>query len=238
MTRLLLKKRIETSREIVIEDDELHYLTRVRRHGVGDEVELRDNTGRRFLGRIVSIDRTRAVLAAERELPPAPTSLPINIIVAVPKQNLMDEVVRKTSEIGVERLVPIVAERTVARPGPGRLDRWERIAAESRRQCGRERPLVVDEVRPLDSALAEFSKLGTKYVLHTGADRLPSLLAAERITPPITFLVGPEGGFTDAELDQCARLGYEPVRFGHSILRVETAAIVAAVLGVAFLASE
>ena len=237
MTRLLIDGANKVSCELEITGDELHYLTRVRRHGEGDVVEVRGAKGRRFLSRITRIDKKMAILILEEELPEIQTIWPVNLIVAVPKRNLMDDIVRKVSEIGVERLLPVYTERSVARPSQARVDRWKKIAKESLRQCGRETPLRVHEVGSFDASLSMFRGNGTTLILHTGTSNTWELSVKKRqsATPPLTVVIGPEGGFSDAEIGMATQYGFGSVGLGSSIMRVETAAIAAAVLCVALL---
>jgi 16S rRNA (uracil1498-N3)-methyltransferase len=235
MTKLILNYPIKDTKIVLVEGEELHYLIRVRRHKKGDAVEVRDADGRRFRARISKADRNRATLAVEEELAFAPSVWPISLIVTPPKGNLMDDVIRSLSELGVERMTPTLSERSVARPGRARVERWRRIARESRRQCGREIPLEVDPVRNFDQALDEFKDCGLSMILHPPAKAFPFTVGARANARSICIAIGPEGGFTDAEVATARDLGFEPVGLGESILRIETAAVVAAVLGVALL---
>jgi 16S rRNA (uracil1498-N3)-methyltransferase len=235
MTRLLLPDEQFTANEISVQGDEFHYLTRVRRHKVRDLVEIRGASGRRVLCQIESIDRSRAVLVAERELKPVPSSRPVTLVTAVPKGHLLDDVVRKASEIGVARVIPVQTDRSVLKPGPGRLERWRKIATESLRQCGREKALIVDDVRPLDQALTEFGERGSRFILHPSDTSLSLRTALSRCDPelPIAVAIGPEGGFTHEEIDGALALNFQQVNLGLVLMRVETAAIAASVLCVA-----
>lgn len=236
MTRILLEAVPDPPATVEVEGAELRYLARVRRHRAGDEVEVRDPGGRRFAARVESLSRDRGRLILERELPAAPDIWPVALLVAAPKGALLDDVVRKLSELGIAELVPTIAERSNARPGAGRVERWRRIAAESTRQCGRREPLRVGDVAPLTDALESFAKAGRKLALAPGSGTrgLARALADTRDADRIAIAVGPEGGFTLSELDAARRLGFEVASLGPSILRVETAAIVAATLAVAF----
>ncbi len=238
MTRLLLNGSYRVSDEVEVDGDELHYLTRVRRKSHGDTVEVQVSEGHRFRCRITHISRDQATLTVEEELPGAASSWPVNLLVAVPKRNLMDDIVRKVSEIGVEQILPVLTERSVARPGSTRVARWQRIAAESVRQCGRETPLAVEEIRPLNEALARLKGQGTTVILHpvgrAEADG-SSLFDTTSPKPPISIAIGPEGGFTDAEIGMAHKLGFKQATLGAVVMRVETAAIAASVLAVAVL---
>jgi 16S rRNA (uracil1498-N3)-methyltransferase len=237
MTRLRVDTVPEPPGTIEIEGDELHYLARVRRHREGDPVEVTDRRGRRFAARVIRLSRTGAELAIERALPPAPDAWPVTMLVAIPKGTLLDDVVRKLNELGIARLVPVIAERTNARPEQGRLERWRRIAAESTRQCGRQEPIEISAVTELTAALADHGDADQRLILDPGEAEagFSAAIEGERDRCSMVVAVGPEGGFAPAELALARREGFRTARLGPSILRVETAAIAAATLAVAFL---
>jgi 16S rRNA (uracil1498-N3)-methyltransferase len=237
MTRLLLDSVPDPPGFVEVDGDELRYLTRVRRHGVGDRVEVRDAGGRRFAARVDVLTRESARLEIEARLPSAPDSFPVTMLVAIPKAARFDDVVRKLNELGVTTLVPVIAERSNAKPGAGRHERWRRIAAESTRQCGRRQPLEVSATEGLNDALARCARTSHRLILDPGAGGRGLLGRLNDIESPekIAIAVGPEGGFVPAELETAERFGFEKVGLGPSILRVETAAIAAAALACSFL---
>lgn len=235
MTRLLLDQLVDPSTEIEVTGEEHHYLSRVRRHRPGDRVELRDGGGHGYIAILLSVDTKRASLRVEEPLEAASPVYPVRLLVAVPKRNLLDDVVRKASEIGVEALTPVITDRSVVKPDPEKVARWRRIAEEALRQCGRPNALKVDDIQPLVEALGKSTGQGSRFILHPGDTELhPSPPVSP--APPLTVAVGPEGGFTGEEMERAAALGYRPVRLPMPILRVETAAIAASVLLVAALA--
>ncbi len=235
MTALLVETAAQPGETIEVSGDEHHYLTRVRRHTVGEQIELKDRQGRRFSAVIEAIDRTVATLRTVERLPDAPNAWPVTLIIAVPKRNGLDPIVRQATEIGLARIVPILSHRTVSNPGASRHDRWCRITRESIRQCGREKPLQVDEVQSLTDALSAHRDSEVKLLLHPEhrSFSLDAALAERTRVSEISLVVGPEGGFTPTEVDQATELGYRPVGLGRAIMRVETAAIVAGTICVA-----
>jgi 16S rRNA (uracil1498-N3)-methyltransferase len=206
------------------------HLGRVLRARPGDPVTLFDGAGREVEARVARVGRaeTELDLGAWRSSVASVTS--ITLLTAIPRAARMDFLVQKTVELGVSRLVPIVAGRSVARPDAeaGRRTRWEKIASEAARQCGRADVPAVDAPLPIAVALAASDLPARRLVLFEG-ERGRSLRSALSGTPPgpTALLVGPEGGFAPAEIDLACQAGFVPVGLGSLILRVETAAIVA-----------
>jgi 16S rRNA (uracil1498-N3)-methyltransferase len=154
----------------------------------------------------------------------------------------MDWIVQKTTELGVAAIIPVAAGRSVARVEPGaaapRRARWEKIAREAARQCGRADVPIIREplalAGALDAGREEARGAGAQLALWE-ASRGRSLRQAlatvpESTTPTVTLLIGPEGGFAASEMSAATDAGFEVVGLGPRILRVETAAVVAVAL--------
>lgn len=208
---------------VTVTGAELHHL-RVRRLTAGDAVTCFDDSGAEYTGvvRHISADRAEIDIASvsrpERESP-----LRIVLAQAVLKGDHLDVVVEKTTELGVAEIVLFTCERSLARPSPARLARLGRIAASAAKQSGRTR---VPEIQgPL--ALAEILSPGA-VVLDPGS---VAKLAWNRTDGAgVTAVVGPEGGFTPAEIERARAAGCRLAGLGPRVLRAETAAITAVAL--------
>jgi 16S rRNA (uracil1498-N3)-methyltransferase len=141
----------------------------------------------------------------------------------------MDLVVQKATELGVARILPFEAERSVVRLEPARAEeragRWRRIASEAARQCGRADVPEVAAPAALDRALAALAPGTRTFVFHPGGGTLEAPAPAA-----VAAVVGPEGGLTDAEVRACEEAGATRAALGPRVLRAETAAIVAVAL--------
>jgi len=223
---------------ITVTGAEHHHLARVLRARPGDAITLFDGAGGELEARVVRVGRAETELApgpgGAGALPhaspnAAPAGAPLVLLTAVPRGGRMDFLVQKCSELGVSRIVPIIAARSVARPEPGRRARWEKIAREAARQCGRADVPVVEAPATLAAALAAADLPDRRLVLSPSpAGR--SLRALLPDPAPTALLVGPEGGLAAAESEAAEAAGFVPVSLGSRILRVETAAIVAVAL--------
>ena len=233
MTRILHTASINPESIITIRGEELHYLSRVRRHKVADRVTVVDRDGNAFVAAITHIDRQQATLRIEPDVPisHAPPIFDVSLFVALPKGNIMDDIVRKLNEIGAMNLYPFHAARTCHRVSDSKVARWQRIATESTRQCGRRIPLQVHPIRSFSDTIRCPEETDIKLILHPTAAHT----IIERIPggTPVSILVGPEGGFTTGEVDLAQSIGFVPVKLETPILRIETAAIASGVLAVA-----
>lgn len=211
--------------EFILSGPDAHHLATVRRFAPGDRVTLFNGDGLEYPSEIVSTDRKSAVLnvlAAEvvsRELP-----FDLTIAAAMPKGDRGDFLIEKLVELGVTRFVPLLTERTIVQPKESRLEKLNQAVVEASKQCGRNRLMIIDEL----TKWCEFVKhevSGVKLVLHPGS-------ANSRRDEPggssVTIAVGPEGGFTDSEVQLAEAAGWNRISLGPRILRVETAAIAAA----------
>jgi 16S rRNA (uracil1498-N3)-methyltransferase len=218
---------------VTLTGDDHRYLGRVLRARPGLEVTLFDGAGGEVPARVVRVGReaTELALGARKEAPAAPPATPIILLTAVPRGARMDLLVQKTCELGVARIVPVVTERSVVRPEPGggRGDRWETIAREAARQCGRADLPIVDAPMTLAAALLAPELPSRRLVLWERLSGRP-LRAALGAPEPTALLIGPEGGFGPGEIAAAEAAGFVPVALGPRILRVETAAIVAVAL--------
>jgi len=236
-------ERIRDGR-VVFDRDESRHLARVLRLRSGDTVLAADGTGREYTVRLERIgdEATGTVLgvgANEHESP-----IRITLVQAVPKGDKMESIVRAATELGVTRVVPALTARTVVALDPGRwrdrTRRWQRVAKEAAKQCGRAVVPAVDEPRALSQAieLAEAADLrlclwelagvaaggqggGQARLLGTtlGASLPPALPAGAHIG----LLIGPEGGLTSEEVESARASGWTIVGLGPRILRTETA---------------
>jgi 16S rRNA (uracil1498-N3)-methyltransferase len=205
---------------VVIDSDIEHHLRRVLRLRDGESVSVTDGAGRWLLTRVVitgSVIRLEPTsdLVAESARP-----RPITIAVAMPKGDRLDWLVQKVTELGVDRIVLLHAERSVVRWKPERtaaqLDRLQRISDEACRQSRRVWRVAIDQ--PVDAATV----LGRFVAAEPGGR---DLAPGDRCVA-----IGPEGGWSAEELDQAAEL----VSLGGNILRTETAAVAASTLCVTF----
>lgn len=205
-----------------------HYLTRVLRLRPGGELRLFDGRGGEWQATLIRTEphcllNIGAHLPCSRESPVA-----ITLVQGLIKPNAMELVIQKSVELGVNRILPLLARRSVDRPRE-RPDRWRRIAIEAAEQCGRDRVAEILPPTPWE-ALPNLLAEGPRILFWEEArhDSLTALLPASPPPTHLTLLVGPEGGFHPEEAAFAqARLGCGLAGLGPRVLRAETAALAA-----------
>ncbi|MEN9224036.1 MAG: 16S rRNA (uracil(1498)-N(3))-methyltransferase [Thermostichus sp. HHBFW_bins_43] len=207
-----------------------HYLQRVRRLKPGDPFLVFDGSGALWLAHW-QLQGSR--IAGEVETLPRELPIHLHLGLAVVKGQGFDEVFRQVTELGVARITPLLTERTVLDPGSGRQERWQKMVQEAAEQCERLRWPQIDPPTPWAGWLADLK--ADWWGIAVARGRAPLLMHAlprKRVHArdpvfPVAIAIGPEGGWTAAELQQAQVYGGVPVSLGATILRATTAAVVA-----------
>jgi 16S rRNA (uracil1498-N3)-methyltransferase len=215
------------SPDIIVSGGRAHYLMDVMRMRVNDRVRLFNGKDGEWAARLVALDRQSCFLRLEKQVAPQVSEPGPWLVFALLKRARLDLIVEKATELGVERLLPVITRRTVtAAPNAARL---RAIVIEAAEQCGR---LSLPEVEtPLNMAhLMRRWPPERPLLLMTLAGDASPIGEVWRFRPPLApgVLIGPEGGFEATELDELLALPFVvPVSLGRLVLRAETAAIAA-----------
>ncbi len=209
---------------------EFEHLSKVLRLSSGQDVELFDGLG--TLARAVIKEKSRK--SAKVKITEITKSEPrennrIVLAVSIAKGQRFDWLIEKAAELGIDRITPVIFERTVKSPSnPKILERWMRLAVSAAKQSGRIFLPAIDNLLSLTEALdrlrQQYEK--AKIVFGSTGERAESILQCGLSGQDIIVFVGPEGGLTDDERDLLKSKGAEPVRLTATILRTETAALV------------
>jgi 16S rRNA (uracil1498-N3)-methyltransferase len=232
---------IEKRSDIILPADKARHLVAVMRCGKGDEITLIDGKGRSYLAAITDIRKDNVSVSVIREIrSDAESGVTLTLFQGILKGEKMDMVIQKATELGASRIVPLVSERCLVRE-TRKTGRWRKIAEEAAEQCGRTVIPVISDY----SAYADFIRdaararpPGGLFFWEEGG--VPVDTALGRLEPPrdrVSVCIGPEGGFTRAEVEAAESAGFITTTLGRSILRAETASIAAIAL-VRFLAEK
>lgn len=227
MGRRLLVEQLHPG-EVALGAAQAHHARDVLRLAAGDAVELFTPGGARAQARLVRVTAEQVVAQVDAVLP-ARTGFALTIASAVPKGPRADWMIEKLSELGVARFVPLKTQRSIVHPeGAGKMQRWERIAQEAARQSHRDGVMRIEDLTPLPALLGQIAPGTFAAWLSTGDDASPITESAIGAGTAALLLIGPEGGWSEAEAQLFGQRHLTPLSLGGTILRVETAALAAA----------
>lgn len=245
MQRLVIAPSQLQDQQILLTTQQQHYLSRVLRLREGDRFIAMDGQGQCWLAVLAhSKAQIIEIISVQTELP-----VSIALLVALPKGNGFDEVVRCCTELGASCIVPVISDRTLLHPSPQKLERWRRIAIEAAEQSERQIvPTILDSepfVTVMSSDFSYNSPDNKKYICVARGDspRLIDCLQDKgQITKDkgqtIVIATGPEGGWTETEVECAIAAGFQLVSLGRRILRAVTAPVVALSLATAVFEGE
>ena len=204
-----------------------HYIGRVLRHSAGDQVQLFDGSGTEFLGELIEVGKKAVRVELRQEFKGQPDSpLAIHLGQGLSRGERMDWAIQKATELGVNEITPLVSERCEVRLKDERADKrmqhWRQVAISACEQCGRSTLPVIHAPITLSEWQAKV-EADLKLVLHPVAEPWSSHAKPARLA----FLIGPEGGLSEAEVAAAVGAGFHAARLGPRVLRTETAPVVA-----------
>ncbi|QLF93924.1 16S rRNA (uracil(1498)-N(3))-methyltransferase [Pseudomonas sp. ABC1] len=207
-------------------EEQAHYIGRVLRLQAGAAVQLFDGSGQEFLGTVLESGKKRVSVELNEAFAGQPESpLHIHLGQGLSRGERMDWAIQKATELGASEITPIVSERCEVRLNDERADKrlahWRQVAISACEQCGRSVVPKINSPQPLAQWLTLAAEL--KLVLHPVAEPL----ASHARPASLAFLIGPEGGLSDSEVEQAHRNGFHSARLGPRVLRTETAPVVA-----------
>ena len=198
------------------------------RLSAGDTVTIFDGKGATATAEIISAAKREVIVKVDEIQLHKPAEIQIELAFAIPKAKRLDWLLEKTTELGVNKLTPIIFERSVAggeKLTASKRERWLGHCVSACKQCGSN---FLPEIAPMQSLadflIAPISGLGIIGDLDKSTKPISKIITAD--TPKkITLLVGPEGGFSPAEREQIIAANFFPAKLGDTILRTETACV-------------
>jgi 16S rRNA (uracil1498-N3)-methyltransferase len=222
LQRITIHPQQLQANQLLLTPQQQHYLLRVLRLRDGDKFIIMDGMGKWWLARLQGEQgEVLEPLEVKTELPVA-----ITLMMALPKGNGFDEIVRCCTELGVISITPILSDRTLLNPSHQKLERWQRIASEAAEQS--ERAVVPTILQPVafNTAIKETTATH-RYICEARGDYPHLQQVINKTANEIIIAIGPEGGWTNQELEIAIASGFQPISLGRRILRAVTAPIVA-----------
>jgi 16S rRNA (uracil1498-N3)-methyltransferase len=234
--RFFIEKNSIKSGFLFLQGKEHEHLSRVVRKKPGDEVVLFDAAGNTFLAKIESIHPAQTKLAIIKKLPPKEKGMDIILGQAMLKMKKMELIIQKATELGIQSVVPIRAERTVIKlkdGGKQKLDRWKKISLSASKQSGRSNLMKIESPVSIQELVKTFNPSYKILLTEKAEKNLKEIIlspffenpADPEIPSSTMILVGPEGGWTDKEEEYIVMHGYTRACLSDLVLRSETAAI-------------
>ncbi|QSV55622.1 MAG: 16S rRNA (uracil(1498)-N(3))-methyltransferase [Dolichospermum sp. UKL201] len=222
LQRITIHPQQLQANQLLLTPQQQHYLLRVLRLRDGDKFIVMDGMGKWWLARLQGEQgEVLEPLEVKTELPVA-----ITLMMALPKGNGFDEIVRCCTELGVTCIAPILSDRTLLNPSHQKLERWQRIASEAAEQS--ERAVVPTILQPVAFNTAIKETTATyRYICEARGDYPHLQQVINKTANEIIIAIGPEGGWTNQELEIAIASGFQPISLGRRILRAVTAPIVA-----------
>jgi 16S rRNA (uracil1498-N3)-methyltransferase len=231
MTRFYVPQPQIENGMLRVEGNEVRHIRRVLRLKVGDEIVVFNGSAKEYEGKIVEegpssvVIMIQSILSSKRESP-----LEITLAQSLLKGEKMDYIIQKATELGIKEIIPFFSSRSVPLLEKSRRlrrhHRWEKIAIEASKQCGRGVFPKVDPLQDYSEMLQNISQDFLRLILweKEGA-RLKKVLEGSKEKRKIFFIVGPEGGLSQEEVECAKEKGFIPVTLGKRILRSETASL-------------
>ncbi len=236
MKRVIVADRlVKTGASIDLTDEKAHYLAKVLRCRAGELIMVGDGQGEFYKGEILESGSALVRVHVGEPIKIVwEENVELHLVQALPKGNKLERIVRAATELGVTSIHPVISKRSIPRLDPrkrqDKVERLRRIAEQAARQCGRPNLPVLKEISELTEAL-DFFREGDDVLrlqFWEAEPRRSLFMALNSIGKPITravLCIGPEGGWAADEVDHARDCGFDPIFFGHGILRVETAAV-------------
>ena len=214
-----------------IEGDEVKHIRKVLRLKTGDEILVFDGLGKEFEGTIVEEGRSSVMVKIQDMLSPKRDSpLEVTLAQSLLKGEKMDSLIQKATELGVKEIIPFFSSRSVPLLEKSRSlkrhHRWEKIAVEAAKQCGRGVVPKIESLQTYSGMLHAASADQLRLILwERDGIKLRDMLEGSKERRKVFFMIGPEGGFSQDEIEKAERVGFIAVTLGRRILRAETASL-------------
>jgi 16S rRNA (uracil1498-N3)-methyltransferase len=206
---------------VALQGPEAHHLATVCRLRPGDLVCLFNGDGHEYEAMVQEVARQSVALQVQAVAsPPRELGVRLEVAAPLPKGDRAQFLIEKLTELGVTTYVPLRTRRSVVHPGEGKREKLHRYVIEASKQCGRNVLLHLEPLTDWDGYAKRADLPAVRVLAHPGGADLIELQGLD-----LAVAVGPEGGFTDEEVDFAWRAGWQIVGLGPRILRVETAAL-------------
>ena len=215
------------------EPGDVHHLKKVLRLRVGTGVRICDDQGNAYACILAELSPMVSLKIKKKMSSSLLKKVSLTVACAIPKKGSMDDIVDKLTQLGVDRIIPLVTQRVVVRMDASlrnaKLMRWRRKALAASQQAQRKTLPVIEPVATMQEVWEKTATCDMKLIPTLEGRRIPLRSVLENKSPKyILVFIGPEGDFSAAEVAAAIKHGCLPVSLGEQVLRVETAAVAVA----------
>lgn len=231
------QKRKQEVQTVLLTQRETHHLKNVFRIKEGETCLLLDREGNEFVSRLKCFlpDGCSEAELIESISTQTENRFQLTVAQAIPQDRKMDEMVRKSAELGIFELIPLITERTVVRVAKAQMkkvhERWERIAEQTLKQSRLSKGPRIAPLTSFDTLCSDLSGFTQTFLLHPFPEAKPireCILNQKNQNTRVLLMIGPEGGFSSHEVEQARVEGAEVIKMGSGILKTDTAFVAAA----------
>lgn len=229
ISRLFIDSPLKTGTEVQLDADQLNYVSRVLRLKAGYDLTVFNGEGGEFSATVAELHKKAGILEiGEYHDTDVESPLDITLVQGISRGERMDYTLQKAVELGVSRIVPVFADRTVVNLEgerlASRMHHWEGVIRSACEQCGRNKLPEISPAMKLNDWFA-VDTADYRLMLQAGSNNTLSDFGYQ--CGNISLLIGPEGGLADNEQEKAVQSGFTGVSMGPRILRTETAGIAA-----------
>ncbi|MCK8815921.1 16S rRNA (uracil(1498)-N(3))-methyltransferase [Natroniella sulfidigena] len=217
--------------QVTITGQDVRHITRSLRLDSGDKISVADGEGKKYIVELVELtDQFVKGKVRQDFVATVEPATKVTLLQGLPKSKKMDLIAQKTTELGIDQIIPVETERSIVKLKPSkakrRQKRWQKIAKEAAKQSGRAKIPEVKELLDFEEAIA----LATDYDLalmpwEEESASLKDVIVGNNKMEQVMIVIGPEGGFSEQEVERANEVGIKPVSLGPRILRTETAGL-------------
>lgn len=232
MQRYFVNQKQFIDDKVIINNDDVHHITKVLRSSIGDNVIISNGDGYDVIAEISVIEPKQVICKIVSEIKDnREPNVEIILAQGLPKSDKMDLIIQKSTEIGVSKIIPFTSDRTIVqlneKKEQKRLERWRKITKEASEQAHRS---IIPEISPLVTFNKLLEIMGEQLTLiaYEKENSLQLYQALNKIPDinKVLLVIGPEGGFTGQEVKKVVEQGAYSISLGKRILRTETAGLV------------
>ena len=222
MNRFFVNKKINRDQELKIEGENFHHCITVLKHKIGDNIIIFDNTESEFFCKITGVKKSHLTVEIQYLIPHKQSGCNINVYQCLPKGKAIEDIIEKSVELGVKRLIPVVSERTIKKTEQVKK-RWLDIVKSATKQCGRNDFMQILEPIPYSDIFTD-NKSDLKIIFYENSENKINTTSFND-AKDISIIIGPEGGFSEEEINLANKNNFVDLSLGNTVLKSTTALI-------------